>query len=37
MENSMGVITATDSRRTGGVPISLKWLSFIGCPRCTSS
>jgi hypothetical protein len=27
MQNSMAVTTATDARRIGGVPISLKWLS----------
>jgi hypothetical protein len=28
MENSIVVTTATDARRIGGVPLSLKWLSF---------
>ncbi len=27
MENSMAATTATDARRIGDVPISLKWLS----------
>jgi hypothetical protein len=28
MGNSMAATNATDVNRTGGVPISLKWLSF---------
>jgi hypothetical protein len=28
MQNARAVTTATDARRIGGVPFSLKWLSF---------